>query len=75
VVSCGSSAAVRGGSKKPNQTKVRRLCGAWVRETPLLPEYARRGLLRPAGVFSGTGEEIDPFLLAEAPNLTVSELA
>jgi hypothetical protein len=51
VVCCGGSAAVRGGSKKPNEIKVRRLCGAWGRETPYYP-------IRSAGPIEARGGRI-----------------
>jgi hypothetical protein len=44
-------AAVGGGSQKPNEIKVRRLYGAWVRETPYSPNTLRGAYRGSAGVF------------------------
>ena len=63
AVCCGGSAVICGGSKKPNNINVRRLCGAYVRQIPTTL-YAPRGLLRPAGVFV----EVESDLITVTPD-------
>jgi hypothetical protein len=64
------SAAVQ---KTPTKSKLRRLCGHGCAKPPT-PPIRSAGPIEARRRISGTGEEIDWFLLA-VPNLTVSELA